>query len=223
MFMTAGKIRASSLATPAVATFRSRGNSAANGTPYSFASLSIGPAYTNRRIVVVVWCGGEQQSAAVRTISSVVVGGQSTTDVTQLASQNNCGIFITTAGALDTGTTATVTFTGSPGVVDGWGGVAVYDLNGGSLAALDTYSSNSKTAAETTFSVPPGGVVIGGGAGYQGTIAATNTTADTTGAIEGTSFGSAFSNNVTNGGVLTHTFSGFGSVYSGQSIAMWGP
>ena len=105
----------------------------------TFSSVSIGPAYTNRRFIVGFTCG----ASTIRTISSATFGGNA---MTALASVPGVGVTAFYEISFPTGTTADIVFNLSSGSLTSEGFIAVYYIGRNSAVTVVDQQSGTTTA-----------------------------------------------------------------------------
>lgn len=134
-------------------------NTAYNANPYTLTDVPIGPAATDRILILAVMT----RNATYAT--SVTVGGISATG-DNVYTGGNTGDWRVEhwRAAVPTGTTADVVVTWSGGVTAGTG-VAVYSITGYTVAVADAGYSTSLTPS-TTVTATSGGLIIAT-AGYS--------------------------------------------------------
>ncbi len=138
----------------ASATYITNSSNTTGLTTYTFSSLSLGSAYVDRAIVI----GVAARASSIQTISSVTVGGVSTTPIYQNGGGTSsvAGFYIV---AMPTGASGDVVVTFSGAMVRA--GVVVWSVRHlQSLTATGTYAltGGSPTAA---INVSAGGVALG--------------------------------------------------------------
>lgn len=204
---------------PATLTYVTAMVSPGNSTSYNFGTQSIGTAFTNRRIVACAVFGGQ---GASRNATSLTIGGNAATKVVGVAGGDNTGIWITDAGDLDVGTTATVVISGTGASGDDWCGIELYSLEGGTTDPTHTYGVAVATAETTFTGLLPGCAVMGVHGTFTGSGVWTNLTMRSNRVIEGSSYmRTGVAMDLV--GSVTFTGSGLGSVTAGSALAAWGP
>lgn len=139
----------------AVATFRSNANDGSNLTTYTLADQAIGPAFSDRYVIVAITAGG------TTAIASVTIGGIAASAI-GVAGDGTHLLSALWIALVPTGTTATVVVN----VGSGWSriGIACYSVTGlQSITPYDTGSdlSMSSGVMDDVIDVPDGGFVIG--------------------------------------------------------------
>lgn len=139
-------------AEPAEATFVTNTASASNGSSYSFSSVGIGTAASNRLVVVTVhWGGGSSASLTGGTIGGVTAE----VAVTRTGVQA-CGIM---SAPVPSGTTATIAVTLSASAdhcgIGVWAATDVSDQT-----PSDTANATGTGDAEAEITVPTDGFVV---------------------------------------------------------------
>jgi hypothetical protein len=137
---------------------------ASSATAQTFASQSIGTAYTNRLVCVAVgWATGSSNTI---TLSSATIGGVSATIATQAHGWYSSGTAIIYA-VVPTGATGDIVLTFSNSV---YCAISVYASQNVTLTYVDASSDNTATGG-TTFSISDasyvGDVIIAAGVGLD--------------------------------------------------------
>ena len=137
-------------------TFRSNAQSSASLTTYSFAGMAFGTASSDRYVVV---CVAWYQSAA-RTLSSVTIGGNAATILTQ---NTNTVPGVSRGSAIclalvQAGTSGTVSVTLNAGCATC--SVAVYSLTGITSPSASQVASSSANAPSASLTVNQNGAII---------------------------------------------------------------
>ena len=125
-----------------------------NATNFTFNSVDIGSATSDRKVVVA----GMVSGGGTGTISGCTLDGSAMTENVKPAidGEGQCAIFEI---EVSSGTSATVVLqnTGSKG----WGAIAVFALTGAALTATNTTSTTGDTTPNSTITIPAGGVAVG--------------------------------------------------------------
>jgi len=146
-------------------TYQSTAVSTSDTTSYSFSSLGIGTATSDRHVMAVLFSGGSSAGAAL-PLSNVTIGGSAATELiafdttTPSAAASMCAIYYR---KVTTGTTATIAFDVS--TTARAAGVAVYTITGADGISLHDSLDVSIGAASLmsgTIDTVSGGVLIGG-------------------------------------------------------------
>lgn len=144
----------------------------ANSTTYTFTAENLGPASSDRYIVVAI--GG--RSVAVQTIASVSIGGVTATEIVQSdawqnSASNATGLYY---ALVPSGTSGDVVVTWTGAMVRC--GIGLWSITGGSLAVSDSAAGTpGGVSADVDIVNPDGGFVICSAmTGVSGTYAWTN-------------------------------------------------
>lgn len=152
--MLSHALRASSVK-PSI-TYNGSASNDTNITTYTFTSVSIGTAATNRIVMVAVT---SSSGTPARTITSATIAGVSATVLDVNTSFTNRTAFI--YANIPTGTTATIVVTFSGAMTRcAVGSYSLYNLK--STNYIDSGTGSFSGTASATVSVPADGIVIAG-------------------------------------------------------------
>ena len=141
---------------PVAASFVTSASSSADASSYTYSTISLGAAASNRKIVVTVAAYG---SGNGRTISSLTVGGVEATQVVAATISTNSPTAAIWIASVPTGITGDIVVTWTAGMIGC--DIAVFRLIGASSTAKATGTDIVNDGANTvTLFVPGGGVVI---------------------------------------------------------------
>lgn len=139
-----------------------------DASSYTFSSASIGAAYPDRHVALIVGAASSQNNYT-RVVSSVTIGGVSATIIEQVRStqHNYPGIGALVIAAVPEGTSADIVVTFSGTVLRC--AVGRWVLRGlASPTPRDTHSELVYNMSTATVDAPKGGVLIGGLVGEYG-------------------------------------------------------
>lgn len=145
-------------AVPVTITFAGSASDVANATNYSFSSVAIGTASSDRIVIVGVVLSSAS-AGAPRTTSSVTVGGISATKIVERVNTDRESVSIW-AAQVPTGTTATIAVNTSGS--EGRAGVITWAMTGkSSVAAFATaFDSNTSSDPNATIDIPANGAAV---------------------------------------------------------------
>jgi hypothetical protein len=144
--------------------FSSSAVQGSSGTSKTFSAFGIGAADSQRRVIVVVGF----YSSAANTLSSVTVGGQSTSIVVTRANDRNTVAICVTDSPVTSGTTADIVITASGSISEA--GIGTYSAINLASTTPTATASTITVGGSQSLTVDKGGILIGVGGmrGFNG-------------------------------------------------------